>query len=309
MLLSGIGSGLTGKPNLAIEMLNREMDADIDAQKVDIEKKNSLLGHYMQETNNLLTSQRLTKADMLDMYAAKMQGAALAGSSDEAKARAQTLGGQFRTMAQQMRAQAQIQDFQTKQTVVNANNQQAIRQLIFGNGGRSLDGTAPSPQRQMLLSTFVEKPEKWAEHSFNVPEEKQIGSGKTGRTETVLRSTIAPTPQAAEKAREALQKNQEQMQKLQALKQFTAAHGAGTWSPADNQTAQSLTNDFLLSWNQSQEGLSRVNPAELELVQQMMGNPGGWWSGLSGKTAAAMTSLERAVKARQGAIVDAYEQK
>lgn len=42
MLFSGIGSGLTGKPNMALEVMNDAINRDIDAQKHDISNKTNL---------------------------------------------------------------------------------------------------------------------------------------------------------------------------------------------------------------------------------------------------------------------------
>lgn len=62
MVLGGLGSGLSGGPNVAMEVINKAIDRDIDAQKENMGKTHNLLSMNMQQYHNLdaaITASRL----------------------------------------------------------------------------------------------------------------------------------------------------------------------------------------------------------------------------------------------------------
>lgn len=71
LILGGIGAGQTGGPNMALQYLNSQIDRDIEGQKAELGKKQSLLAANMQQFGQMHEAMAMTKANMLDM--AKLQ--------------------------------------------------------------------------------------------------------------------------------------------------------------------------------------------------------------------------------------------
>lgn len=87
-LLSGIGSGLAGQQNMAIQYLHKQIDSDIDAQKANLSSKNNLLAQNLQEYGNLKDAVSATKVMQADIYANQLQQAAAKMADPIAKAKA-----------------------------------------------------------------------------------------------------------------------------------------------------------------------------------------------------------------------------
>lgn len=73
IIMSGIGQGLAGGPNMAMQVLDNAIERDIASQKTDLEKKQGLLSFHSQQGRDAQASYQLTKADMLDGFAAQLQ--------------------------------------------------------------------------------------------------------------------------------------------------------------------------------------------------------------------------------------------
>ena len=85
--LGGIGSGMTGKSNLALDAINKAIDRDIEAQKDD---KNSLYNAYLQEYKNSELAHTATQAALMnkvqmakDNYTAKITDAKMLQESQK----------------------------------------------------------------------------------------------------------------------------------------------------------------------------------------------------------------------------------
>lgn len=89
MILGGIGSGITGGPNYALQVIDNAISRDIESQKADLGKKENLLSYHMQQGHDLRTAQQLAMADMKDAAAAAIQAAGLKYGGDKAKLTAQ----------------------------------------------------------------------------------------------------------------------------------------------------------------------------------------------------------------------------
>jgi hypothetical protein len=66
MILSGIGSGLTGQPNMALQMIQRQVDQDIEAQKAD---KEGALNLYRMNRERMQDDQAADLATKNQIYA------------------------------------------------------------------------------------------------------------------------------------------------------------------------------------------------------------------------------------------------
>lgn len=120
VLLSGIGSGLTGQKNMALEVINRAIDADIDAQKSELGKKQNLLTMNYRKYGDLQTAQAATAAQLSSVAQAQIAAAAAKSGSAQAQ-----LNGSLAI------AQLKQQEAQKIQAVA----MQTARTAIYNQGG------------------------------------------------------------------------------------------------------------------------------------------------------------------------------
>lgn len=67
MALSGLGSGMSGQPNLAYASMQKAIEQDIDAQKENLGTKKSLLSYNLQKYNDMRMAQQATFLQMQAM--------------------------------------------------------------------------------------------------------------------------------------------------------------------------------------------------------------------------------------------------
>jgi hypothetical protein len=93
IILSGLGSGLTGQPNLAMHVIDKAIDHDVEAQKTDLQNKHSLLKSNLDRTRDLTTATMLTKAQLLAVTEAQLKKAAAQAATPMAAAQYQQKAG------------------------------------------------------------------------------------------------------------------------------------------------------------------------------------------------------------------------
>lgn len=125
--LSGIGSGLTGQPNMAMSVINKMIDRDIDAQKADLGKTQTLLSMNLQKYGRLDQAYAATSSQLHSMVQAQVAMEAARAGSPKAAANAQMLLGQLG-----------MQKAQTQQTFAALNAFQGSGQSGSGNLGDRL---------------------------------------------------------------------------------------------------------------------------------------------------------------------------
>jgi hypothetical protein len=101
--LSGVGSGLSGQKNAALEQINSAIDKDIDAQKNEQSKSYNLWKMNREAMGSDLEANLATQNQLLTGVQVKVQRAALAGKSAEAKLRAAQLSLQLEEQKNQNR--------------------------------------------------------------------------------------------------------------------------------------------------------------------------------------------------------------
>lgn len=95
LILGGMGGGLTGQGNAALDFLNKQIDRDISAQKEDLGKKENLLTANMRQFGNLRDATEMTKVMQMDIVKNQLAQAAASAQSPLAQARAQQAIGQL----------------------------------------------------------------------------------------------------------------------------------------------------------------------------------------------------------------------
>lgn len=141
-ILSGMGAGITGGPNLAVEMLNKNIDRDIDAQKANLGTKENLLGAMFKQYGNMRDATDMTRIlmnahnqDMIKASAAKAQ-------SPLAKAAAQNAIGK-------------LQDA-IAPTIYQMNMRKTLMSVGGGQGAQA-NGTLSHVDPAVFLNTIPEQ--------------------------------------------------------------------------------------------------------------------------------------------------------
>ena len=93
ILASGVGSGLSGGPNLALNMIHDNIEKDIDAQKESLGQKKTLLSENLAKFRDLEDAMKMTRVQQADMLAAKLDEASARAASPMAAARMQQAKG------------------------------------------------------------------------------------------------------------------------------------------------------------------------------------------------------------------------
>jgi len=94
LVLGGAGGGLNGSGrNTAMEVLQKTIDQDIEAQKANLGKKQSLLTQNLQKTRDLQEAEAMTRSQIMAMTSAQVERAKASASGPLAKAQADQLLG------------------------------------------------------------------------------------------------------------------------------------------------------------------------------------------------------------------------
>lgn len=96
ILLSGVGSGLSGQENMAMKFLNAQIDRDLAAQEKNLNSSNNLLRHNLEYTKNMQDARALTRAMINEGYAHQIQQAAAQNKSQAAQAAKNMALGQLK---------------------------------------------------------------------------------------------------------------------------------------------------------------------------------------------------------------------
>lgn len=130
MMLSGIGSGVTGQPNLAVQKIHEAIDKDIEAQKEDKSSAMNLWKMNREALGTDIQANLATQSQLLTV--AKTKAMSAAAQSNNAQA--------------QMRLIPLINDINQKQAAIH--QQQALFSQMNSGGSSELDPA-------QLVSTLV----------------------------------------------------------------------------------------------------------------------------------------------------------
>lgn len=238
VMLAGIGAGLAGGPNQAIQMIDKMAERDIQAQKMELGKKNTLYSMNMQRFNNENAAYMATKIQMADAYKAQMAAAAAKANSKVAMANAQMAMGQIDQGMLPMKME--LKKWEMGQD------------LLYGSGGAS-------NQAQAQRSAEMVLPKEDKERLIYVP-------GAKGGVKPVL----APTKEDAENFRKAEISNNELEEKLDNAIGFMKKHGTimNPYSQAAG-TAKTTLGGIKMSMSQL-HGLNRLSDVDLEEFSKML---------------------------------------
>lgn len=133
LILGGLGSGLSGGPNVAAQFLQKQIDSDMEAQKANLGKKENLLSHNLQRTKNLNEAYAMTRIQQNDLVAAHLRQAAGTAQNQAGAAAAINAAGVLD--AQSSNLEKDLMTFKAQQLTTNdaSSAQQKINVLSLTN--------------------------------------------------------------------------------------------------------------------------------------------------------------------------------
>ncbi len=114
LILGGIGAGIGGGPNMALEFLNKQIDNDIEGQKMEMGRRMNALSGLQHQFGNLTDATNMAKAMQAGVYASQLMEAASKSKDPMAMARAQQASGQILAQYGPL-----VQQTALRQTVLN----------------------------------------------------------------------------------------------------------------------------------------------------------------------------------------------
>lgn len=124
VLLSGIGSGLTGGPNLAMQVINKTIDDDIAAQKNEIGKKENLLSMNLKKYGDLQSATAATSLHLNSVLQGQIAAASSRATGPQAQANAALAMGQLQQQAAALKQQLAVKTL--KDQIVNNGGAQGL---------------------------------------------------------------------------------------------------------------------------------------------------------------------------------------
>lgn len=109
LIIGGMGAGLTHGPNLAYSFLEKKIDDDINTQKNELGKKQSLLSENLKETNDLNEAMKLTRIQMNDIINHQLLASQAKTQNLQARAMMQQVAGKFDASSAQLQNQMAMQ--------------------------------------------------------------------------------------------------------------------------------------------------------------------------------------------------------
>ena len=132
-ILAGVSiliSGLGGQGNGAMQVINQAINHDMESQKQDLNKKQTLLSQNMAQYHDLQTAQAATRLDMNTILTAKIAQSAASSNSKVAMANAQVAIGQLNSQSAML--QDQIAKSQAAQKMMSDPNLDPALKVRFG---------------------------------------------------------------------------------------------------------------------------------------------------------------------------------
>jgi hypothetical protein len=317
MLFSGMGSGLTGQPNMAMDVINRAIDRDIDAQKFNIHKNQNALSWYAQQTGNELQASSLLRAQLLDMVAGKIEGLKLGMNAATVAPAAQIASGQLRMQAAQLRQQVALQDLQGQQIQFDLRMKQYQMQMMQSMIGAGPGAGAQGNHTEFLrrgVMTGVFPMDKMAKEVVREPIIGPDGRPMIGPDGNVALKPPVETirmfndPERAREAQHVFTTAPTLKAAVQKIQSILRSNPSGTnWlqNPEANAMLKTEMAHVLVAYETMVNGMKRQPNAEtIEVIKNATSTPGAITSSILGTSMASMETIMR----QTDAMLNAYRE-
>lgn len=293
MILSGIGSGLTGQPNMAAQFIQQSIDRDIDAQKANLSKKWTEMGWSQKRIANANDRLEMSRAHLLTAGAAEVAKIDVSQFGPEAEARKQMAISQMRSEAVNKQIGITDRAYQAKMQRMGMEFERAKFQLganmVGGGAGTQPAGYLPSlaapPQ-----GTDPMKPLEFKAQATKDQSERTL-RGPGG-------ASFMAHPGVAEKMRpelSALEQTKDTLDRMEAIRQRNKAGILPGTDDAKNydQYLHSLGESWAMG-----NGLNQPNAESMENLKGII--PTQWDDFVHGKRASE--PIHRLLAARQASL-------
>jgi hypothetical protein len=290
-----------------MDVINRAIDRDIDAQKANIGLKRNLLSYHQQKTDSLMNAMSLTKADMLDTSAALIEARATQMKSDLAGPQRRIEAQQARQQAAALRGQVSLQEIQAASARYELQMQQyKLRMISQMVQQRPEDHPANGADNTQFLRTAARL--GYVAEGNIAEEQVQMPTGtidqRTGAPITVPKTVwrLFGNEKASNDARSVFQAAASITPAIQRAKAILAQSSTGVHWLQDPRAAHQLHTDIAnikIGYEQATRGLSNQPSAgSLDELDKALGNPGGVGDALWGGSLAALETIEQQVHER-----------
>jgi hypothetical protein len=254
ILLSGMGAGISGQQNMALAVIDKAIDRDIDAQKSEFGKKRTLLEANYRRYGDIRTASQATKAHLYSVAQAQIA------------ANAARMGGPVaRARADQAMAQLEIQKTQAMQGVAAQKGLMTLQQAAIGG-----EAMSPALAEKMYQGRWVQMPDGSARPTYDKKGANDVRAGQAAASE--LSGLLDRMDRFADEK----------------------AGVTGTWSGSDNNArAESLQSQAILAVKEMGK-LGVLSKSDIEdIVAPMIPNPGSFRTGRTKAMTQEMRSLMR----------------
>lgn len=149
MILGGIGAGMTGGPNQALEIIQNAIGRDMEAQKANLGKKQNLLSMYVQQGHDVQDAMKLAAAHEIAAVEGQLRASASRYAALETAPTAQSIAAQLQTKRVQMRQEVISKGYEnaTKQADLE------IKRIQLAMAGNLPAQAAVQNQLKMMAAT------------------------------------------------------------------------------------------------------------------------------------------------------------
>lgn len=284
MVLSGIGSGLTGQPNMAAAFIQKAIERDIEAQKANLGKKESALSYGMKLYGNHVMAADYARSMLTNTLAAQvgMEGA----RSGDLRARAQAEMTKSQLAQQALGPQLQIAQIRHQDAMMRY--QMEFQRRLFemaGGGGQQQGNYIPSSAHPPMLTEFSPK---------GIADRNKDDNERRVNLPSVERGayTHAQTPKDAEEVKATLGSLDNMEKQLGTLSDTATDHSVMVQLPYTQAHAkyETFRSSMLTEMNKLQ-GLNRLNDDEFKSYNNAIPSEHEWITGAGQAKADSMKQL------------------
>lgn len=312
MALGAFGSAISKTPNYAQAILTKAVDDDIDTQKVNLGKKESLLNNYMKAGYDIQHAEELAKADLNDVIAGQIRQVAAAHAGTQAGIAADAASSKLAGDSMKMRQNALLAAEQKAETQSKLMSDKASRDKIAYEiwAAKNAAATAtpafvPEPgdpfaqDRAFTYDPAHQKEASERQVLINEPVTVTAQDGtKVTQRRDMKRFTVSPnvTPKAYQDDAEMLDQQRKAAKELRKM----VAEGSASTDWTRSREFMTRANILNLAGPKTVDEVNRVTGPELKAWNQNIDPQSGlgWWQ------AAATGQTKRALEVVDGILAD-----
>lgn len=273
VVLAGMGSGITGQPNMAVAAINRMVDEDVRSQYAELGKKQTLLSMNLQKYGRIDRAYAATMGQLHAVVEAQIGEAAANAEGPKAAAAAAGLQGGI-----------QLQRAQIQAELAKLGFDQALGQAVYGQQG-SQGITRSTLEQAALAGSATAKDLAKKAVDVHLPNGKiALGIARNEKDATEAQNTIAASVSFENQLDRGIQDLEKNGRSL---------------GPADRVKAADTLHRALSVQLNEQFGLKRLSDTELKEYKEMIPTSTDW---NEGGALAKYGELKKLISERRNAV-------